>query len=140
MQMERQHQFMEGQGQFTFHDLTGAHVVKPDDVSPFLSSLSPIQLQKYTDAGYRIRAIKMKNGDYRIQEDGRINGGGGLFAAIATAATLAVGGVATVATGIGVTVVTFNPIAGFGAATVVAHGTVVAATYVAIATTCTPTP
>ena len=133
MQVERQRQFF-------VHDPSGAHAVKPYDVSPFLRSLTPGQLQKYADAGNRIRTIRMNNGDYRLQEDGKINGGGGLLAAFATLATLTVGGVVAVGTGIGVTIVTFNPIVGFGAATIVAQGTVVAATYVAIATTIAPTP
>jgi len=130
---------MEERRQFFVHDLTGAHVVKPYDVSPFLRSLSPRQLQKYTDAGNRIRTIRMNNGDYRIQEEGGLNGGGGLLAALAVAGTLVVGGVATVGAAAGGLVVA-GPAGAFAAGLVTAKATCAAAVYVGIVTTVAPTP
>lgn len=64
------------QTQFFVHDQEGAHTVKRHDVSPFLRSLSQEQLKKYSEVGNKVRAIKLSNGDYRVQEDGRIKGGG----------------------------------------------------------------
>jgi hypothetical protein len=117
------------QTQFFVRDQVGDHEVQRQDVSPFLRSLSPKQLQKYSDVGNKIRAIRLSNGDYRVQEEGTIKGGGpGLgmvlywsinVASAATAASLA-----------------WCP----PAAAAVAIGGHVVATVAAIAATGTPTP
>jgi hypothetical protein len=73
------------QTQFFVHDRTGDHFVKQHDVSPFLRSLTPAQLQKYNEVGNRVRAIKLSNGDYRIQEDSAIKGGGPWLATLVAA-------------------------------------------------------
>ena len=56
--------------------------VKRHDVSPFLRSLSPEQLQKYSKVGNKVRAIKLSNGDYRVQEESTIRGGGPIWGCI----------------------------------------------------------
>jgi hypothetical protein len=64
------------QTQFCVREQGREHLVKSYDVSPFLRSLTPTQLEKYSAVGNRIRAIKLSNGDYRVQEESTIKGGG----------------------------------------------------------------
>jgi hypothetical protein len=127
------------QTQFFVHDQEGEHLVKRYDVSPFLRTLTPTQLKKFKDVGNRIRAIKFDNGDYRIQEDCAINGGGGFLGAIAVAATLVGGGVATAGLTLGA-LVTGGPVAAGATAVIGAKATCAAAVYVGIVTTIAPTP
>jgi hypothetical protein len=127
------------QTQFFVRDLEGEHEVRRHDVSPFLRSLSQEQLQKYSDVGNRIKAIKFSNGDYRIQEEGTIKGGGGILGAVAVAATLVGGGIATAGLTLGA-LATGGPIAAGAAAIVGAKATCAAAVYVGIVTTIAPTP
>ena len=110
------------------------------DTDQFLQKIDVTKLRKFLDDGGKIRINRMENGDCRLSHQVPGKGGFVLFAALATCATLVVGGVATVATGIGVTVVTLNPLAGLAAGTVVAQGTAAAAVYVAVITTAAPTP
>lgn len=133
-------QVMRDGREFRVIDENGTHQVENCFKSKFLRGLNEEQLAKFEAAGNRIKAIQTSNGDYRVQEEGGLKGGFVLFAALATAATLTVGGIATVGTFIGTTAITLNPVVGFGAAAIVGHATVVAATYVAIVTTAAPTP
>ena len=133
-------QIMRDKTDFSVIDETGSHQVQRCDTSRFLRSLKSEQLQKFEETGNRYKAIRLQNGDYMIREHGDIKGGGGLFGAIATVATLTVGGIATLGTFVAVSAVTLNPVAGGVAAAAVGHATVAAATYVAIVTTVAPTP
>ena len=110
------------------------------DTDQFLQKIDIAKLRKFLDDGGKIRIHKLDNGDSRLTHEVSGKGGGGILAALAVTATLVVGGIATVATGIGVTVVTLNPVAGVAAGAVVAKGTCVAAVYVGVVTTVAPTP
>lgn len=109
------------------------------NVSPFLQSLSPKQWKQYAEIGNRIKAIQLDNGDYRIQEEGGLKGGGGLLAALAVTGTLVVGGVATLGATAGA-LVTAGPLAAGAAAVLGTKATCAAAVYVAIVTAVAPTP
>lgn len=86
------------QTQFFVRDQVGNHEVKRYDISPFLRSLSPKQLQKYGEVGNKIRAIKLSNGDYRVQEQGELKGSGPIWACVTAIAGYTAVGVASLGT------------------------------------------
>ena len=106
------------------------HTVKRHDVSPFLRNLSPQQLSKFSAMGNRIKAIKLSNGDFRLEERGELLGGGPgfgafLYVVINTASAAAAAAVAPICPPL-------TPI--------IAVGGHIVATAAAIAATGTPTP
>jgi hypothetical protein len=125
------------QTQFFVHDTQGTHAIQRYDVSPFLKSLKPEQLRKYCNVGNRIKAIKLSNGDYRLEEDGTIKGGGPWLATAIAVVGFPTVGVAAFATLI--TTIPSGPGA-FAAAGAVALGGCAAVTKAVIVASVTPTP
>lgn len=125
------------QTQFFVHDQCGEHAVKRHDVSPFLRSLSQEQLKKYGKVGNKVRAIKLSNGDYRVQEQGELKGGGPGWACVVAIVGYTAVGLAS----LGTLIVTAPSGPGcIAAAGAVASAGTIAVTKAVIVVAATPTP
>lgn len=113
------------------------HTVKRHDVSPFLRNLSPQQLTKFSAMGNRIKAVKLSNGDFRLEERGELLGGGPGWACIVAMAGYTAVGIAA----LGTLIVTAPSGPGcVAAAAAVAAGGTAAVTKAVIVVAATPTP
>lgn len=125
------------QTQFFVRDQSGDHAVQRHDVSPFLRTLSPEKMQKYNQVGNKIRAIRLSNGDYRVQEESTLRGGGPGWACV----TAMVGYTAVGIAALGTLIVTAPSGPGcVAAAAAVATAGTAAVTKAVIVIAATPTP
>ena len=135
MGMLKQHQ-----GQYTLVEGKEHHSINRYDVHPYLRGLTSEQLHKFQQVGNRVRATRLNNGDIVVRPGGELKGGGGILATAIAVVGYPVVGVAAVATAIGVTVTTLNPLAGLAAGGGVATAGTAAVTQVVIIAAAAPTP
>jgi hypothetical protein len=62
---------------FRVFDGQQEHTVQPYFVDSLLKRMSPEQIQRFVERGNRIRAIRLSDGEYRLQAMVPVNGGGG---------------------------------------------------------------
>lgn len=105
------------------------HLVKRYDVHPFLRNLKPDQLRKYSDAGNRLKAIKLNDGSYIVRPHGELKGGGPGLAWVAYVSI-------NIASAAGAAALGWCP----PAAAAVAVGGHIVATAAAVSLSITPTP
>jgi hypothetical protein len=65
---------------FRVFDGQQEHTVQPYFVDSLLKRMNPEQMQKFVERGNRIRAIRLSDGEYRLQAMVPVNGGGILAA------------------------------------------------------------
>ena len=82
---------------FRVFDGQQEHTVQPCFVDSLLKRMSPEQIQRFVEHGNHIRAIRLSDGEYRLQAMVPVKGGGPISGVIAYCATKAIGfGVITV--------------------------------------------
>ncbi|HML18972.1 MAG TPA: hypothetical protein PKD74_00130, partial [Candidatus Dependentiae bacterium] len=127
---------------FRVFDGQQEHTVQPYFVDSLLKRMSPEQIQRFVERGNRIRAIRLSDGEYRLQAMVPVKGGGPILAglfysgtkavcygsaiAAATAAVGATGGGALLVAGAAEAVAVTG--AGFAAAAITTAGGAAAAT------------
>lgn len=126
-------------GKFRIKDHIGETAVEAYKTDRFLRGIDNDKLQAFLKSGGYLRITKDNAGQYGIEHQVRLHGGGPLLAVCATVGTLVVGGVTTVAVAVATTAVA-GPVAGFVAGAACAEATKDAAILVAVTTTAAPTP
>ena len=120
------HQVMRDENGFRVFDGQQEHMVKPYFVDSLLKRMNPEQVQRFIERGNRIRAIRLSDGEYRLQAMVPVKGGGPIGFAIGYGLTKALCWSGLIGAGIGAAVVTGGAAAaavGAGAgATAVATG------------------
>jgi len=127
---------------FRVFDGQQEHTVQPYFVDTLLKRMNPEQIQRFVERGNRIRAIRLNDGEYRLQAMVPVKGGGPILAglfysgtkavcygsaiAAATAAVGATGGGALLVAGAAEAVAVTG--AGFAAAAITTAGGAAAAT------------
>ncbi len=75
------HQVIRDENGFRVFDGQQEHMVKPYFVDSLLKRMNPEQVQRFIERGNRIRAIRLSDGEYRLQAMVPVKGGGGAGAA-----------------------------------------------------------
>ena len=82
---------------FRVFDGQQEHAVQPYFVDSLLKRMNPEQIQRFVERGNRIRAIRLNDGEYRLQAMVPVKGGGPVSGLIAYCATKVIGfGIVTV--------------------------------------------
>jgi hypothetical protein len=68
---------------FRVFDGQQEHMVKPYFIDSLLKRMNPEQIQRFIEHGNHIRAIRLSNGEYRLQAMVPVKGGGPISGAIA---------------------------------------------------------
>jgi len=132
-------QLIRDENGFRLSDGKQEQVVQSHFVDPLLKRMSPEQLKTFVEQGNRIRAIRLSNGEHRLQAMVTGLGGGPLLTSLAVTGILVGGGVASLAAAAGGFVIG-GPAGAIAAGAITAKATCAAAVYVAIVTTVAPTP
>lgn len=77
------HQVIRDENGFRVFDGQQEHMVKPYFVDSLLKRMNPEQVQRFIERGNRIRAIRLSDGEYRLQAIVPVKGGGPISGAIA---------------------------------------------------------
>jgi len=116
------HQVIRDENGFRVFDGQQEHMVKPYFVDSLLKRMNPEQVQRFVERGNRIRAIRLSDGEYRLQAMVPVKGGGPIGFVIGYGLTKALCWSGLIGAGIGAAVVT----GGAAAAAVGAGATAVA--------------
>jgi hypothetical protein len=85
------HQVIRDENGFRVFDGQQEHMVKPYFVDSLLKRMNPEQVQRFIERGNRIRAIRLSDGEYRLQAMVPVKGGGPISGLIAYGATKVIG-------------------------------------------------
>ncbi len=119
------HQLIRDENGFRLSDGKQAQIVKPHFVDPLLKRMSPEQLKTFVEQGNRIKAIRLSNGEHRLQAMVTGLGGGPVGFAIGYGMTKALCWSGLIGAGIGVAAATGGAALGIAGVT---GGSVAAAT------------
>ena len=74
------HQVIRDENGFRVFDGQQDHTVQPYFVDSLLKRMNPEQIQRFVERGNRIRAIRLNDGEYRLQAMVPVKGGGPILA------------------------------------------------------------